>query len=293
MAIAAVVDQATLKANIDGYLRRSFTAGELAQFVAEASSRIGRDLRSTAQQKVGSLRPVGGIAELPIRCAEIRSIQRTSGAQLMAFGANAGQDGSATGDEITYLPMGQNAAGRKQVELWPANTDATATKAVTSLTSVTTLATLTTTADHDLASGVFVDISGVVEDGYNGTVGPITVTSDTVFTFAVDADVNDAPTGTILVKPCTILVHYYEAPDPAFTLGDTNPVLDAHPELYTNACLASAAAYAGDIDKEAKYTQLYVAEKDLINRETKNLAWGSFPAAITNINMAGASPRGL
>lgn len=293
MAVASTTTQATLKANLDGYMRRTFTAGEASQFVDSASIRLGRDLRSTAQLKTGSLRPVAGIADLPARCVEIRSIRDTDGTQLQSWGFNAGQLGTASGDEILYTTLGQGPSGLKRVKLWPANTEATATQAVTSLTSTTTLATLTTTAVHGLASGAFVDISGVVEDGYNGTVGPITVSSTTVFTFAVDADVSDTTTGTILIRPCTILIEYFEAPDPAFTLGDANPVLEAHPEVYLYGALAEAASYVRDLELFAQYTQLYTAEVSRINAETRQLQWGAFPAAQTNVNMGAAPPRGL
>lgn len=292
MATAAVINQTTLQSSIDGYLRRSFTTAELDQFVLFASRRLGRDLRSTEQQLIGSLRPVGGIAELPARCVEVRSVQLVDGTQLQSWGFNAGQVGTATGDERLYRILGISPDSVGRVELWPANTDATATKAVTSLTSSTNLATLTTTADHDLASGAFVDIAGVVEAGYNGT-HMITVTSDTVFTFPIDPDVSDTTTGTITVKPCTILVHYFEQPDPDFTLGDANPVIEAHPEVYLYASLAEAASYVKDIDAFSLYSGLYTAEVDRINKQARKMRWGSFPAAISNVNHAATPARGL
>ena len=292
MAVASTTTQATLKANIDGYMHRTFTTGELDQFVDSASFRIGRDLRSTAQLKTGSLRPVAGIADLPARCVEIRSIRRTDGTQLQSWGFNAGQVGSASGSEILYRTTGQGPSGLKRVELWPKNTEATAAVSVSSLSSVTTLATAAATA-HGYASGDFVEFAGHGEAEYNDTFGPITKVDADSFTFAVDADFVDASSGTITVRKVSLLIQYFEGPDPAFTLGDANPVLEAHPELYLYASLAEAAQYVRDIESFAQYAGLYQAEVARVNAETRNLAWGNFPAAISNVNMGGRPASAL
>jgi hypothetical protein len=292
MAVASTTTQATLKANIDGYMHRTFTAGELSQFVDSASFRIGRDLRSTAQLKTGSLRPVAGIADLPARCVEIRSIRRTDGTQLQSWGFNAGQIGTATGSEILYRPVGQGPSGLKRVELWPRNTEGTATVSVTSLSSVTTLATCVATA-HGYATGAFVEFAGHGEAEYNDTFGPITKVDADTFTFAVDADFVDASSGTITARLVTLLIDYFEGPDPAFTLGDANPVLEAHPEIYLYAALSEAAQYVRDIDSFSQYAGLYQAEVARVNAETRNLAWGAFPAAVTNVNMGGRPASAL
>lgn len=290
MAVAATVDQATLKANIDGYMHRTFTAGELAQFVAAASARIGRDVRSTEQERTGSLRPVNGIADLPARCAQLRAIKRVSdGLALQAWGFRGGQNASAGSAEVMYRPHGLGPAGRKQVELWPARTDDTASVSVSSLSSVTTLATAAATA-HGYATGDFVEFAGHGAAEYNDTFGPITKVDDDSFTFAVDADFADASSGTITARKVTLLCYYFETPDGSFALGDTNPLLEAHPELYLYAALTEAAVYVRDRDSIAEYRALYELEVQQINISAYNLRAGAAPVSAGRLRPASSSP---
>jgi hypothetical protein len=57
--------------------------------------------------------------------------------------------------------------------------------------------------------------------------------------------------------------------------------------------LAEAAQYVRDIESFSQYAALYQAEVGRVNAETRNLAWGAFPAAVTNVNMGGRPASAL
>jgi len=71
--------------------------------------------------------------------------------------------------------------------------------AVTSLTQSAGTATCTTTAAHGLVTGNTVVIRGAQPDGYN-KVATVTVSSATVFTYAVDSGLGSPATGTPVVS---------------------------------------------------------------------------------------------
>jgi hypothetical protein len=73
------------------------------------------------------------------------------------------------------------------------------TQSITSIASSGTVATATKTA-HGYNVGDKVEISGVVEDGYNGVHTVLTVPSSSTFTFYVDSSVSDTTEGTIVAR---------------------------------------------------------------------------------------------
>jgi hypothetical protein len=70
--------------------------------------------------------------------------------------------------------------------------------AVTSITQAAGTATLTAAANHNLATGDYVDIRGATQNGYNGIV-QVTVTGATTFTYTVDGGTASPATGTITI----------------------------------------------------------------------------------------------
>ena len=69
----------------------------------------------------------------------------------------------------------------------------------TSIIQAAGLATATTATPHDLITGDLVTVSGATQTDYNGVVS-VTVTSTTVFTYAVAAGTVSPATGTIVSK---------------------------------------------------------------------------------------------
>jgi uncharacterized phage protein gp47/JayE len=70
------------------------------------------------------------------------------------------------------------------------------TQAISSITRVGTIATVTTTADHTLATGLDITISGANETDYNGTFS-VTVIARDQFTYVVSGSPSTPATGTI------------------------------------------------------------------------------------------------
>lgn len=71
--------------------------------------------------------------------------------------------------------------------------------AVTSVTSSGTVATINTTADHGARQNEIIELSGVVEDGYNGVWRITEITDANTFKVTLDTDpASDTTTGTIL-----------------------------------------------------------------------------------------------
>lgn len=73
---------------------------------------------------------------------------------------------------------------------------AAVSQSIATLTRVGTVATATTAADHTLATGLSVTVSGAAEVDYNGTF-EITVTARNQFTYTVSGSASTPATGTI------------------------------------------------------------------------------------------------
>jgi phage tail sheath gpL-like len=70
---------------------------------------------------------------------------------------------------------------------------------ITSITQVAGVATVTCAADHNLASGFKVTVSGANETEYNLSESVITVTGTTTFTYLVDSGATSPATGTFVI----------------------------------------------------------------------------------------------
>ena len=88
---------------------------------------------------------------------------------------------------------------------------------VTSLTQAAGLATATTATAHGFASGDYATIVGATPAGYGGQV-KVTVTSPTVFTFAVSSTLTTPSTGAITA---TFARDALGGPKPTYTTVDT------------------------------------------------------------------------
>jgi hypothetical protein len=100
---------------------------------------------------------------------------------------------------------------------------------VTSITQAAGTATLTAAANHNLATGDYVDVRGATQNDYNGIVA-VTVTGATTFTYTVDGGTVSPATGTITimeVKP-TLRWDMNTANDFTVVTGGPNAAAGTH-----------------------------------------------------------------
>jgi hypothetical protein len=117
----------------------------------------------------------------------------TSGYPTMSVGAGSAGGQNAFIRVIEAPSLGTNAVGNAQDSYGPLIAQVALETIVigstlalaaspTGATWSNSVATFTTSAPHGLSTGMEVAIAGVTNTGYDGTYGPITVTSTTVFT---------------------------------------------------------------------------------------------------------------